>query len=124
MHYHSKKDLVAVASTYPWLWQMSWDQIWDMLKSNGWKFTENNHFVIKYVKTSTPVLGMNGFASPNHVMAFISRYVIAMLCVCVFISVSKPFVHDDMFGLATRSEERRVGKECGSRCRSRWSPDN
>src|SRR3546814_11677271 len=22
----------------------------------------------------------------------------------------------------TRSEERRVGKECGSKCRSRWSP--
>src|SRR3546814_11630748 len=22
-----------------------------------------------------------------------------------------------------RSEERRVGKECGSTCRSRWSPD-
>src|SRR3546814_12234823 len=23
-----------------------------------------------------------------------------------------------------RSEERRVGKECGSTCRSRWSPDD
>src|SRR3546814_12094531 len=26
--------------------------------------------------------------------------------------------------LAFRSEERRVGKECGSTCRSRWSPDH
>src|SRR3546814_19368719 len=25
-------------------------------------------------------------------------------------------------GVATRSEERRVGKECVSTCRSRWSP--
>src|SRR3546814_21107563 len=25
---------------------------------------------------------------------------------------------------ATRSEERRVGKECVSTCRSRWSPDH
>src|SRR3546814_19301221 len=25
-------------------------------------------------------------------------------------------------GRAPRSEERRVGKECGSTCRSRWSP--
>src|SRR3546814_20352339 len=25
---------------------------------------------------------------------------------------------------AKRSEERRVGKECGSTCRSRWSPYN
>src|SRR3546814_11025063 len=24
----------------------------------------------------------------------------------------------------TRSEERRVGKECVSKCRSRWSPEN
>src|SRR3546814_12110924 len=24
--------------------------------------------------------------------------------------------------LGNRSEERRVGKECGSKCRSRWSP--
>src|SRR3546814_15526685 len=24
---------------------------------------------------------------------------------------------------AVRSEERRVGKECGSTCRSRWAPD-
>ena len=24
----------------------------------------------------------------------------------------------------SRSEERRVGKECASMCRSRWSPDH
>src|SRR3546814_4406836 len=28
----------------------------------------------------------------------------------------------DPIGLAARSEERRVGKECVSTCRSRWSP--
>src|SRR3546814_6968051 len=27
-------------------------------------------------------------------------------------------------GAGTRSEERRVGKECVSTCRSRWSPDH
>src|SRR3546814_19598978 len=33
---------------------------------------------------------------------------------------------DPLFGLgiAGRSEERRLGKECGSTCRSRWSPYN
>src|SRR3546814_11531589 len=31
------------------------------------------------------------------------------------------FVHFDR-ARALRSEERRVGKECGSTCRSRWSP--
>src|SRR3546814_5205888 len=30
--------------------------------------------------------------------------------------------HDDQFPLVIRSEERRVGKECVSTCRSRWSP--
>src|SRR3546814_15081885 len=29
-----------------------------------------------------------------------------------------------LIGTAARSEERRVGKECVSTCRSRWSPDH
>src|SRR3546814_5202366 len=29
---------------------------------------------------------------------------------------------EDFFNLPHRSEERRVGKECVSTCRSRWSP--
>src|SRR3546814_3721084 len=31
---------------------------------------------------------------------------------------------DEMKFAADRSEERRVGKECVSTCRSRWSPDH
>src|SRR3546814_1590999 len=31
-------------------------------------------------------------------------------------------VHADGMDLVERSEERRVGKECVSTCRSRWSP--
>src|SRR3546814_16065924 len=30
--------------------------------------------------------------------------------------------HADGYPPTIRSEERRVGKECGSTCRSRWSP--
>src|SRR3546814_17131541 len=35
-----------------------------------------------------------------------------------------PVFNDDQHGTAitVRSEERRVGKECVSKCRSRWSP--
>src|SRR3546814_12322447 len=33
-----------------------------------------------------------------------------------------PRMLDNRLGLPFRSEERRVGKECGSTCRSRWSP--
>src|SRR3546814_1613196 len=29
---------------------------------------------------------------------------------------------DSLMAVELRSEERRVGKECGSTCRSRWSP--
>src|SRR3546814_3951270 len=29
-----------------------------------------------------------------------------------------------LVGIAQRAEERRVGKECVSTCRSRWSPDH
>src|SRR3546814_12416623 len=39
-----------------------------------------------------------------------------------------PDLHDRSVGvggrLGIRSEERRVGKECVSACRSRWSPDH
>src|SRR3546814_16426251 len=31
-------------------------------------------------------------------------------------------IQGDLFALDSRSEERRVGKECVSTCRSRWSP--
>src|SRR3546814_7584805 len=35
-----------------------------------------------------------------------------------------PFFKYTQPGQTDRSEERRVGKECGSTCRSRWSPDH
>src|SRR3546814_1319940 len=35
-----------------------------------------------------------------------------------------PAYEDKVGRRAIRSEERRVGKECVSRCRSRWSPDH
>src|SRR3546814_5185178 len=41
----------------------------------------------------------------------------------LIVSLKQPrIVIGDM--LAQRSEERRVGKECVSTCRSRWSPDH
>ena len=70
------------------------------------------------------------------------RVGIAMLVVVLFVAVAQPSVNDlpgfsdhtgptEMevteferleAGCADRSEERRVGKECASMCRSRWSP--
>src|SRR3546814_3898508 len=37
-------------------------------------------------------------------------------------SIPPELVPDDLSGAQERSEERRVGKECVSTCRSRWSP--
>src|SRR3546814_17872528 len=36
--------------------------------------------------------------------------------------ISTGFAHQEIHDNAGRSEERRVGKECVSTCRSRWSP--
>src|SRR3546814_3360715 len=37
-------------------------------------------------------------------------------------SAADPYRHAGLVGSVRRSEERRVGKECVSTCRSRWSP--
>ena len=55
----------------------------------------------------------------------------AVLAVCIAVSLgdyTAPVLSLDAVGESaeksteTRSEERRVGKECASMCRSRWSP--
>ena len=39
-----------------------------------------------------------------------------------FYPLDTPLIESSEVLLAKRSEERRVGKECASMCRSRWSP--
>src|SRR3546814_9405681 len=40
------------------------------------------------------------------------------------VTVEGPIDTGAQISFANRSEERRVGKECVSTCRSRWSPDH
>src|SRR3546814_11161980 len=40
----------------------------------------------------------------------------------IFQRLDRPVMGDRMLAAPLRSEERRVGKECVSTCRSRWSP--
>src|SRR3546814_20275273 len=64
-----------------------------------------------------------------HTTFLASRFV-----VCTFVprpiesdpqALKVPFFHNnDDYDEVIRSEERRVGKECVSPCRSRWSPDH
>ena len=41
---------------------------------------------------------------------------------CSFNDCTSPYNAQPLFGWRPRSEERRVGKECVTTCRSRWSP--
>src|SRR3546814_8849349 len=43
-----------------------------------------------------------------------------------FVAIRRPLARDHVHLVVAveRSEERRVGKECVSTCRSRWSPDH
>src|SRR3546814_20769583 len=49
-----------------------------------------------------------------------------LLRVQALIYLSTPFISlpEVLIGRSLRSEERRVGKECVSTCRSRWSPSH
>src|SRR3546814_18882655 len=46
----------------------------------------------------------------------------ANLLIGLFGAVRNPLAHAPKTNWPMRSEERRVGKECVSTCRSRWSP--
>src|SRR3546814_13188000 len=49
--------------------------------------------------------------------------VIALIASAVIVYLLRKHASDKLFCFG-RSEERRVGKECVSTCRSRWSPDH
>ena len=58
------------------------------------------------------------YATGKHRVSFPSK-----LCVGVFdVLGSAPLIRKLAQRVEDRSEERRVGKECSSPCRSRWSP--
>src|SRR3546814_11074049 len=60
-----------------------------------------------------------GFAPPAHILDCNSTLTNWQLISCTDMLTVLPAVF-----FQTRSEERRVGKECVSTCRSRWSPYN
>src|SRR3546814_6080187 len=51
--------------------------------------------------------------------------VVAKLCMCPMRGQTNTLISCALLNaLGSRSEERRVGKECVSTCRSRWSPEH
>ena len=62
-------------------------------------------------------------------LLFVSRsrgaVVRALALALIVLALANPsLTREDRDPLSSRSEERRVGKECPSLCRSRWSPYN
>src|SRR3546814_11326902 len=79
---------------------------------------------------ATLELGRTGALSTFFIL-FLIVLVVAVITFIVFmeraqrrilVQYPKRQVGQRMFGGESRSEERRVGKECVSTCRSRWSP--
>src|SRR3546814_16607923 len=82
----------------------------------------NDYFRIQDQSTLAPVAApYPGFPGPRHVNS-----IYAEILVPVFGPDNEmPGFHTvdlTLAGRIERSEERRVGKECVSKCRSRWSP--
>src|SRR3546814_19153323 len=63
-----------------------------------------------------------GFIIGIWAQSFEQLQVIPLLVVYPLTFLGGAFYSLDMLPAAWRSEERRVGKECVSTCRSRWSP--
>src|SRR3546814_11398210 len=73
---------------------------------------------------------INDFAAVSHAVPHLSRNdVVAVGADAATLASERRDGHYSVLGPGTglgvgRSEERRVGKECVSTCRSRWTPDD
>src|SRR3546814_11883570 len=85
------------------------------VEPDGWRGFEPGQFLVFRI----PVAGQRGFVLRNYSIssspAVKGRYRITVKRE----AAPEPGLPD---GVSSRSEERRVGKECVSTCSSRWSP--
>src|SRR3546814_11008414 len=66
-----------------------------------------------------------GYSLPNLFAAIASAEIARVnlvVAVLIWLMIVPMLLKIDLGALGSRSEERRVGKECVSTCRSRWSP--
>src|SRR3546814_3981952 len=69
-----------------------------------------------------PILNDQVTASSNPAAAAARRRRRSTICSAVAVGLATPSARGSGTDAIARSEERRVGKECVSTCRSRWSP--
>ena len=76
----------------------------------------------KYAVGGMTALALFDLLKPNYALATQVEFTDPEI-VAEYITYPSPNGHGEVRGyLVKRSEERRVGKECASMCRSRWSP--
>src|SRR3546814_12664619 len=83
-----------------------------------WGFGREGHAVIRALRTRLPAQSLTLFCSTAEVDA--ARAFDAALEIIAGEPDASTLGQFDV--IVKRSEERRVGKECVSTCRSRWSP--
>src|SRR3546814_17488740 len=88
----------------------------DLLGRRRWRWF--GPVVLRVSDVSPPPQSRHGLvdvrlAEPRDELAFVTEEQVDVACL---------HVRDDNPDLPGRSEERRVGNECVSTCRSRWSP--
>ena len=74
--------------------------------------------------TATGVTVTDGNAGGNYLVSYADNTTSTINPFAVSLTGTRAYdgTTDVAAGVLTRSEERRVGKECASMCRSRWSP--
>src|SRR3546814_13191395 len=67
-------------------------------------------------------LRFGGFGERDIIMT-LRNILLGATMLCAATTPAYAFAQDAAAPADTKSEERRVGKECGRKCRSRWWPD-
>src|SRR3546814_16881445 len=89
--------------------------------------TDHHLWAESYQRTLDNIFGVEGEVAGTIAAALQARLTAPEASAVAQVPTTNPQAYDDYlrglnFMRLARSEERRVGKECVSTCRSRWSP--
>src|SRR3546814_3927172 len=92
----------------------------------GFLFSDVVFFVFFFKQKTAYEMRISDWSSDVCSSDLVARSMVAFMSLfCPFLFLRKPGdsrIRATMMDDPSRSEERRVGKECVSTCRSRWSP--